>query len=102
MPMLSGPGSIAVTLGFASLARGWLDYVAIVIGILGVAVIAYGTLRLSTRVVTVIGVNGMNALTKIMGFLLVCVGIQFVVNGVVGIVSEPDMARALRLVLGRG
>lgn len=101
MPMLSGPGSIAVTLGFASLARGWLDYLAIILGILAVAAVAYGTLRGSTRVVTVIGVNGMNALTKIMGFLLVCVGIQFVVNGVIGIMSEPDLVQALRSVLGR-
>jgi multiple antibiotic resistance protein len=94
--MLSGPGSIAVTIGFASLARAWLDYAAIILGIAAVAAISYGTLRLSTRIVTVIGANGMNALTKLMGFLLVCVGIQFVVNGVIGVATEPELARAIR------
>ncbi len=101
IPMLSGPGSIAVTLGFTSLARGWFDYAAIIVGILAVAGITYGTLRLSSRVVTVVGVNGMNALTKIMGFLLVCVGIQFVVNGTIGVAGDPELARALRAALGR-
>jgi len=96
MPMLSGPGSIAVTIGFTSLANHWLDYVAIILGILVVAVITYATLRLSDRVVRGIGVNGMNALTKVMGFLILCIGIQFVVNGVVGIVTDPAFVRGIR------
>jgi multiple antibiotic resistance protein len=96
MPMLSGPGSIAVTVGFTSLATGWLDYVAIILGILIVAVITYGTLRLSERVVVVIGTNGMNALSKVMGFLILCVGIQFIVNGVVGIATDPVLLRGIR------
>lgn len=96
MPMLSGPGSIAVTIGFTSLASHWTDYVAIILGILVVAVISYVTLRLSERVVRVIGVNGMNALSKVMGFLILCIGIQFVVNGVLGIATDPAMLRSIR------
>jgi len=96
MPMMSGPGSIAVTIGFTSLATGWVDYLAIILGILVVAVITYVTLRLSERVVLVIGVNGMNALSKVMGFLILCIGIQFVVNGVLGIVKDPDFIHAIR------
>jgi multiple antibiotic resistance protein len=96
MPMLSGPGSIAVTIGFTSLGRQWLDYVAIILGILVVAVISYYTLRLSDRVVRVIGANGMNALSKVMGFLILCIGIQFVVNGVIGIVTDPVLVRGIR------
>ena len=96
MPMLSGPGSIAVTIGFTSLGRQWLDYVAIILGILVVAVISYYTLRLSDRVVRVIGANGMNALSKVMGFLILCIGIQFVVNGVTGVVTDPALVRAIR------
>lgn len=96
MPMLSGPGSIAVTVGFTSLARGWLDYVGIILGILVVAVIAYVTLRLSERIVQVIGPNGMNALTKVMGFLILCIGIQFFVNGIHGVVADPEFLRGVR------
>ncbi|MDP3071211.1 MAG: MarC family NAAT transporter [Opitutaceae bacterium] len=96
MPMLSGPGSIAVTIGFTSLATRWFDYVAIILGILAVAAISYWTLALSERVVRVIGANGMNALSKIMGFLILCIGIQFVVNGVLGVVTDPAFVRAIR------
>lgn len=96
MPMLSGPGSIAVTIGFTSLAKQWLDYVAIILGILVVAIITYLTLQLSERVVRVIGANGMNALSKVMGFLILCIGIQFVVNGVLGIFTDPALLHRIR------
>ncbi|MBK8858523.1 MAG: MarC family NAAT transporter [Opitutaceae bacterium] len=96
MPMLSGPGAIAVTLGFTSLATDWTDYVAIILGILVVAGIIYSTLRVSSRIVQVIGLTGMNALTKVMGFLILCIGIQFVVNGVLGIATDPALLRSIR------
>ena len=96
MPMMSGPGAIAVTIGFTSLSTGWLDYIAIILGILIVAAITYGTLSLSERVVGVIGLNGMNALSKVMGFLILCIGIQFVVNGVLGIATDPAVVKLIR------
>ena len=96
MPMLSGPGSIAVTLGLTSLAKNWIDYTAIAVGIGAVALIAYATLRLSGSIVAVIGRAGMNALTKVMGFLLLCIGIQFIVNGVLGIATDPAIVRSIR------
>ncbi|MFM7207190.1 MAG: MarC family NAAT transporter [Planctomycetaceae bacterium] len=96
MPMLSGPGSIAVTLGLTSLAKTWLDYAAIAVGIVVVALVAYATLRLSGSIVAVIGRSGMNAVTKVMGFLLLCIGIQFIVNGVLGIATDPAIVRSIR------
>jgi multiple antibiotic resistance protein len=101
MPMLSGPGSIAMTIGFTSLAGNWLDYAAIILGIILVAVISYMVLRLSGRMVRLIGANGMYALTKFMGFLLLCIGVQFVVNGVTSIAADPDLLQAIRAGLGR-
>jgi multiple antibiotic resistance protein len=99
MPMLSGPGSIAVTLGFTSLATAWLDYAAIILGIAVVAILTYLVLRLSSRIVQFIGPVGMNAMTKIMGFLIMCIGVQFVVNGVLGIATDPELLRGIRAAL---
>jgi multiple antibiotic resistance protein len=96
MPMLSGPGSIAVTIGFTSLAETPVDYAAIILGIIVVAFISYLVLRISSRIVLVIGINGMSALTKIMGFLLLCIGIQFVVNGLLGVATDPEVLRGIR------
>lgn len=95
MPSLAGPGAISVTIGLTSLAINWWEYVAIVIGILAVAGIVYLTLRLSTRLVGVLGVNGLHAMTKIMGFLILCVGVQFIVNGITGVITSPELLHAI-------
>lgn len=99
MPMLAGPGSIAVTLGFTSLATHPIDYVAIIVGIGVVAFITWVTLRLSGKIVTFIGVVGVNAMTKIMGFLIMCIGVQFVVNGILGIATDPEVLRGIKQTL---
>jgi multiple antibiotic resistance protein len=92
MPMLSGPGSIAVTLGFTSLATGWTDYAAIITGIVAMAGLTYVTLRLASRGVKLLGPVGVDALTKTMGFLTMCIGVQFVVNGVL----DPELLGRIR------
>ncbi len=89
MPMLSGPGSIAVTIGMATEADGLGENMAIVVGIGLVALVSWLVLRASTRVVRVLGATGMNAMGRIMGFLLVCVGIQFIVDGTQNILENP-------------
>ena len=90
MPMLSGPGSIAVTIGMAAEADGVGENLAIVVGIGLVALVSWLVLRASGRVVRVLGATGMIAMGRIMGFLLVCVGIQFIVNGTQQILSSPE------------
>ena len=99
MPMLSGPGSIAVTIGLTSVAQDWVDYFAIIAGIITVAITTYLVLRLSSQMVRLFGPIGINAMTKIMGFLLMAMGVQFVVNGVLGIATDPVMLRGIKAVL---
>lgn len=93
MPMLSGPGSIAVILGMAANVIKIIEYVAISIGIIIVAIISYLVFRGSTKIVRFLGVNGMNVLNRIMGFLLVCVGIQFIVYGVYGFIVDEELSK---------
>ena len=95
IPMLSGPGSIGVTLGFTSLAKSWADYLAILAGIAVVAVISWQTLVVSGRLVKLMGPVGLNAMTQIMGLLLMCMGVQFCVNGVIEILQEPHFLNAV-------
>lgn len=95
MPSLAGPGAISVTLGLTSLATHWLDFVAIIFGLLLVAAMVFVSLRLSTKLVRFLGVNGLHAMTKIMGFLILCVGVQFIVNGVAGVASHPELINAI-------
>jgi multiple antibiotic resistance protein len=90
MPSLSGPGSIAVVIGMSTTAQASdlviVRHILIAIGIALTAVICYLVLRSSTRLAKFLGPSGISAMTGIMGFLLVCIGVQFVINGVMALV----------------
>jgi len=91
MPGLSGPGSIAVIIGIASTVQQSehmvIDHILVAVGIAITALISYLVLRAATRLNDLLGAVGMNAIARIMGFLLICIGVQFVINGVVDIVT---------------
>ncbi len=84
MPLLAGPGAIAAIMGVSAdlPKRDLSHYGAVLAGILAVCVLCWLILRESERLLGFLGVNGANALTKIMGFLLLCMGVQLAVNGV--------------------
>lgn len=92
MPMLSGPGAIAVIMGMAvkvseleSVSAQVMGYGVVTIGIAISAFICWLVLRASSSVIHFMGASGIDALTKIMGFLLVSIGVQFVIGGVQGL-----------------
>jgi multiple antibiotic resistance protein len=91
MPSLSGPGSIAVVIGVSSRAQQSdhviVNHILVAIGIAITALISYVVLKAATRLDRILGATGMNAIARIMGFLLICIGVQFVINGIVEISS---------------
>ncbi len=95
MPSLSGPGAIAVTIGMASEVSAVIEYIAILGGIFIVSIICWLCLRASSSVVKFLGNNGLNVVGRIMGFLLLCVGVQFIVNGITGIVVQEEFLRRI-------
>ena len=88
MPSLAGPGSIAVVLSAAAYIRGirpsdWaLIYVAVIVGMAATLVISYLVLRVASSMVRFLGRGGIDAMTRIFGFLLICIGMQFLLTGV--------------------
>jgi multiple antibiotic resistance protein len=91
MPGLSGPGSIAVVVGLSSTLQQSdhvvIGHVLVAIGIAITAAISYIVLRAATRLQGMLGTTGIDAVSRIMGFLLICIGVQFVINGVLEIAA---------------
>ncbi len=94
MPSTAGPGTIAMiissassikenTLGFAH----WVLLVAPVTTFFAVSVILWVCLRSSTGIMKLVGKSGIEAISRLMGFLLVCMGVQFIINGVLELIS---------------
>ncbi len=81
MPLLSGPGSMAVMINLATEVKFAGEWVIYSLAAAAVCLISYFVLAESVRLVRVLGVNGMNALSKLMGFLLLALAVQFIMNG---------------------
>ena len=80
MPMLSGPGAIAVTIGMFTGSLKFLDIVLIVSAIVFVGAATLIILFFSTRLTRFMGKAGLEALSKIMGFIVLAIGVNFIVS----------------------
>lgn len=88
MPSLAGPGSITVVLTAAPQIesihpndRGFV-YVAVVTGMVLTILFCLMVLRAAGWMVRFLGQSGINAMTRIFGFLIICIGMQFVLSGI--------------------
>lgn len=82
LPLLSGPGSIAVVIGFATQAEGATDYVVNGISIFLVVISTYILLRLAPISARYIGPTGLNVMTRLMGFIALAISVQFILSGI--------------------
>lgn len=87
LPLTVGPGSIsvAITLGANEphhIGAGLLAILAAAIGCAFLAATIYLCYAFADRLAAVMGPTGMNVIVKLSSFLLVCIGVQIVWNGV--------------------
>jgi multiple antibiotic resistance protein len=88
MPMLSGPGSISLLIGYFD-EYAELDQRLIVIGVIvSLALIVYIILLSSPALFKLLGFSGLQALTRIMGFIVMAIGVQYIILGVIQLANE--------------
>ena len=88
MPLLSGPGSIAVIIGMTTDAKSFTHYTVIILTICLVSLCCYIFLRLSHVIAQKMGSTTMQSFNRIMGFILLCIGVQYIVNGVMPLLKQ--------------
>ncbi|ANY16755.1 MarC family NAAT transporter [Bordetella pseudohinzii] len=93
MPGTAGPGTIAMIISATSTldaadhyARWVIDLTPPIVFLL-LGLLFWVCLRWAGRIVKIIGHDGVEAISRVMGFLLVCMGVQFVINGVLEIIT---------------
>jgi multiple antibiotic resistance protein len=88
MPSLAGPGSISVVLTAAAQIRSHypedfvLIYAGVIAGMALTLLFSLVVLRGAAMMVRFLGQGGIDAMTKIFGFLLIAIGMQFLLTGI--------------------
>ena len=83
MPLLSGPGSISFLINSSlNLNSDYLSCCLVVIAILTVCALIYVIFMFAPKIIFVLGTVGLKALSKIMGFIVLSIGIQLIITSI--------------------
>ena len=96
MPIMFGPGAIATILGMTSLVRHAefevAAFIAICAAILAAMLVTYMVLRTSRIVLAKIGLQGIDAATRIVGFFVSAMGVGLIFHGVIEALQTYGLA----------
>ena len=88
MPMLSGPGTISLLVSFFAEYQDWNERLTITAAIVLNGVLVYLILRFSKYFYRILGVTGLKAGSRIMSFITMAIGVQFIIGGIVALVKN--------------
>ncbi|WP_310992702.1 MarC family NAAT transporter [Aequorivita marina] len=87
IPMLAGPGSISILIGFNHEYQNWNDMLMVVLAVLAVGLATYTILRSSHYISSLLGASGINAISRIVGFIVISIGVEYISTSVISILE---------------
>ena len=102
MPLTVGPGSIAVMLTIGSNAPSAVTQLSSALvqaagGLAGVAAVGvsiYLSYRYADRILRRLGESGINAMLRLSAFILLCLGVQIILNGYRAVAAGLGVVRS--------
>lgn len=85
MPLLAGPGAISAVIIEAHRDTSVAHYGFLAMGVIVLALLVWGVLRMTPWISNHINQVGINIVTRIMGLLLAAIAIEFIANGLKGL-----------------
>ncbi len=85
IPLTSGPGAIGMVITLAAQNSQWWNYVGSLIGISLLGGTLYLCLALGEPLVRIIGKSGLKAFNQVLGFFILAISIQLIVNGTLAV-----------------
>lgn len=86
MPMLAGPGSISLLIAFYQEHNKVIEIFASSLSIVVVSLFIFLILRSAHYLSKYLGASGIVAISRIVGFLTVAIGIQYIISSVLSII----------------
>ena len=88
IPMLAGPGTISLLITYNQAYSLLTDKLFVITSILAVSMVIFILLNISRMITRVMGASGMNSLSRIIGFIVISIGIEFILSTILSIVSQ--------------
>lgn len=91
IPMLAGPGSISLLIAFYQDHQETQEIVIASLAILAVAISIFVILKSAHYLSRILGASGIVAISRIVGFIVIAIGIQYIVSAIVSIIKGDLM-----------
>lgn len=85
IPMLAGPGSISLLIAFYQDYTKISEKIIAVFAILGVALVIFFILKSAHYLSRILGASGIVAISRIIGFIVIAIGVQYISSSIVNI-----------------
>lgn len=85
LPLIAGPGAIGVVIALSSRYPTLTDHLAILAASAVLGALIAAVLALGTPLVDKLGPTGIGALTRILGFLILAIGVELIIHGVLAV-----------------
>jgi multiple antibiotic resistance protein len=82
IPMLAGPGSISLLITMNQTLVTTNAYIIATSAILAVSIAVYLVLRSSQFIVKMLGASGINGVSRIIGFIVIAIGVEYISSAV--------------------
>lgn len=82
LPMIAGPGTISLLITYNQEYQELNNLFIIIGAILLSTIIIYTVLRSSFLIVKMFGASGINALCRIIGFIVIAIGVEFIITAI--------------------
>jgi multiple antibiotic resistance protein len=87
IPMLAGPGSISLLIAFYQEHNTTMEIIISSIAILAIAVAIFIILKSAHYLAKILGASGIIAISRIVGFIVIAIGIQYIVSAIINIIK---------------
>ncbi len=87
IPMLAGPGSISLLITYNQEHPIIYDKMILIGVILAVCLLTFLLLLSSKYIVKALGASGINALSRIIGFIVISIGVEFILSTIIKLIN---------------
>lgn len=87
IPMLAGPGAISLLIGLYEQYDLIFQKIIVVSAVMGVCIVTFLMLRCSHYIVRYLGASGLNAISRIIGFIVIAIGIEYISSSVIALMK---------------
>ena len=87
IPMLAGPGSMSLLIAFYQEHNKYDEIMYSTLAILAVSISIFLILKSAHYLAKILGSSGIVAISRIVGFIVIAIGIQYIVSAIVNIIK---------------